>query len=275
MRQKAIIGYILPVIFYLLSSLQASAQCDRVNTAFKAGESLEYDLYFNWKFIWVKVGSANYKIRKDDYEDEKALRTDLLFKTNKRASALFRMNDTLISYATPTLRPLYFRKGAFEGKRYTVDEVWYSYKDTTNILKQRFLNHRGEIHDTIHISTECTYDMLSMLNLARSFDASEYKPGHRIYFPMATGKKVEEQILIYRGKEEFEANDDKTYRCLVFTLLDYDVKDEEKEMLRFYITDDANHLPIRIDFFLNFGSAKAFFVKGKGLKNPQTSIVKD
>ncbi len=272
-KRKNIIHYLLPVIFYLLSLPAAIAQCDHMNTAFSEGESLQYDLYFNWKFIWIKVGSANYDISKSRYNGEEVLRTDLLFRTNKRASKLFRMNDTLISYATPTLRPLYFRKGAFEGKRYTVDEVWYDYTEGQNNLKQRFLDHRGNIHNTTHTSADCNYDMLSILNVARSFDATHYKKGHRIRFPMATGKRVEEQTLIYRGKEEFEANDDKTYRCLVFTLLDYDVKDDEKEMLRFYITDDANHLPVRIDFFLKFGSAKAFYVKGKGLRNPQTSIV--
>ena len=64
-----------------------------------------------------------------------------------------------------------------------------------------------------------------------------------------------------------------TYRCLVFSLLDYESK-KEKELLRFYITDDLNHLPVRIDFYLRFGVAKAYYVNGKGLKNEQTSIVK-
>ena len=36
-------------------SLTAFAQCGIENTAFKSGESLTYDLYFNWKFIWMKV----------------------------------------------------------------------------------------------------------------------------------------------------------------------------------------------------------------------------
>lgn len=262
-------------VVMLLFAVVTKAQCDRVNTAFMPGESLTYDLYFNWKFIWIKAGSASYEISNSQYEGKEALRTDLLFQSNKRCSAVFPMKDTLISYMTPTLTPLYFRKGAFEGKRYTVDEVWYDYTDSLCNLKQKFLDKRGKIHNTTHSSAECNYDMLSILNVARSFDATSYKKGHRIRFPMATGKKVEEQILIYQGKEEFEANDDVTYRCLVFTLLDYEVKKKEKELLRFYITDDANHLPVRIDFFLKFGTAKAFYVSGKGLRNPQTSIVKE
>jgi hypothetical protein len=259
----------------MLIAVSAQAQCERDNTAFKAGESLTYDLYFNWKFIWVKAGTATYKISKSRYAGNDALRTDLLFQSNKRCSSVFPMKDTLVSYTTQELVPLYFRKGALEGKRYTVDEVWYSYSGGMCNLKQKFLDKRGKIHNTTHSSSECNYDMLSILNVARSFDASNYKKGHRIHFPMATGKKVEEQVLVYKGKEEFEANDGVTYRCLVFTLLDYEEKKKEKELLRFYITDDANHLPVRIDFFLKFGTAKAFYVSGKGLRNKQTSIIEE
>jgi hypothetical protein len=265
---------VLFAVALMLFSATAKAQCNRNNTAFKAGESLTYDLYFNWKFIWVKAGTATYDISSSTYKGKDALRTDLLFQSNKRCSSVFPMKDTLVSYMTPQLTPLYFRKGAFEGKRYTVDEVWYSYFNNKCYLRQKFLDKRGKIHNTTHSSDECNYDMLSILNVARSFDPSNYKKGDRILFPMATGKKVEEQILIYQGKEDFQANDDITYRCLVFTLLDYEEKKKEKELLRFYITDDANHLPVRIDFFLKFGTAKAYYVSGKGLRNEQTSIIK-
>ena len=78
---------------------------------------------------------------------------------------------------------------------------------------------------------------------------------------MATGKKVEEQTLVYRGKKEWKANDDKRYSCLVFSLLDYEEKNKEKELLRFYVTDDARHMPVRIDFYLKFGTAKAYLAK--------------
>ena len=74
--------------------------------------------------------------------------------------------------------------------------------------------------------------------------------------------------------ENFKANDKKTYRCLVFSLLDDKEKKKEKELLRFYITDDKNHLPVRIDFYLKFGSAKAFFLNGTGIRNPMEAVKK-
>ena len=90
---------------------------------------------------------------------------------------------------------------------------------------------------------------------------------------MATGRAVEKQTLIFRRKENYTAENGVTYRCLVFSLVEYDAKGKEKEVITFYITDDRNHLPVRLDMYLNFGSAKAFLTDIKGNKYPLTSIV--
>ena len=58
------------------------------------------------------------------------------------------------------------------------------------------------------------------------------------------------------------------------TLIDKYGLGKEKEIVRFFVTDDANHVPVRLDMFLRFGSAKAFLVGMKGVKGPITSIVK-
>ena len=39
-----------------------------------------------------------------------------------------------------------------------------------------------------------------------------------------------------------------------------------KEIARFYVTDDSNHIPIRLDMYLRFGSAKAYITQMKGNK---------
>ncbi len=114
--------------------------------------------------------------------------------------------------------------------------------------------------------------MLSILAQARSFDPNDYKVGDRIRFPMATGRKVEEQTLIYRGRKNIEANNDTTYRCLIFSLVEYK-KGKEKEVITFYVSDDRNHLPIRLDMFLHFGSAKAFLKSVRGNRYPMTAAV--
>lgn len=265
---------LLPLALLLLAAATGHAQCPRPNHAFRAGEKLVYDLYFNWHFVWVKAGTAHYSVQAATHRQQPALATHLLFQGSKRLNAVFPMQDTLESLATPQLVPLWFRKGATEGKRYTVDEVRYSYPRGRCHAELHHRNRHGQWSTHHHESDTCSYDMLSILNYARSLDPTTWRDGHRLHFPMATGKRVEPQTLILRGREQWKANDGVTYRCLVFTLLDYDVKDREKELLRFYVTDDPNHLPVRIDFYLRFGTAKAFLKHSSGVLNPQTSIVK-
>ena len=250
------------------------AQCTADNQAFSPGEDLSYKLYFNWKFIWVTVGTAHMNISQTTYQDKDMYRCHLITRGNKSADRLCVLRDTLVSIVDHELVPYYYRKGAMEGDRYTVDEAWYSYPDGKNHVKQRFKTHRNEIRQNDQKSSVCIYDMLSMMLRARSFDATDYKVGQKIHFPMADGGKVEEQTLIYRGKKKFKMEDSKTkYRCLVFSFVEYE-DGKEKEVVTFYITDDKNHLPVRLDMFLRFGSAKAFLTEAKGVRNPQTSIIK-
>ncbi len=262
------------VLYFLLGMTSAHAQCPMVNTAFNPGEELNYQLYFNWKFIWIKAGTANLSIQQSKYDGRDAYRCHLITRGSKRTDKFFMMRDTLVSYITPQLEPLYYRKGALEGKRYNVDEVWYSYPGGGKVqLKQRFINWEGNVRNHDYSSTECVFDMVSMLMRARSFDPASYKDGQRIRFKMADGDNVSEQTLIYRGRKKFKMEDTGvTYRCLVFSFVER-VGKKDKEVVTFYITDDMNHMPVRLDLFLNFGTAKAFLCNHTPLRNPQTSII--
>lgn len=70
-----------------------------------------------------------------------------------------------------------------------------------------------------------------------------------------------------------KADNGHKYRCLQLSYMEKE-NGKYKEIVRFYVTDDANHVPVRLDMFLRFGSAKAFLVGMKGVKGPITSIVK-
>lgn len=266
---------LLAIVLLALCCGTAAPQCPATNTAFDAGEDLHYQLYFNWKFIWMKAGTANLNISQATHNGQPAYRCHLITRGNARTDKFFMMRDTLVSYVSHDLLPLYYRKGALEGKRYYVDELWYSYPANGGVtLDQRFVSHRGEVSVKQEHTTECPYDMCSMLLRARSFDPKDYKEGQRITFPMADGHKVRQATLIYRGRETFKMdNTGDTYRCLVFSFVDIEGR-KEKEVVTFYVTDDLNHMPVRLDLYLRFGTAKAFLRQATGLRNPQTALIK-
>lgn len=263
---------VISIFLFLFISVCAKAQCGALNDAIKPGEELSYELKFNWKFIWIDAGWAKMTVNTTNYNGRTCLKTDLESFTNKRIDMFFRMRDTLTCITSEELVPLYFRKGAAEGKRYSVDDVKFSYRNGKCFVDQsRKVN--GNIRKNFQESQVCVYDMLSILLQARSYDASDYKVGDKILFSMATGKNIEKQTLIYRGKEIYKSGNNLKYRCLVFSLVEY-VKGKEKEVITFYVTDDRNHLPVRLDMYLNFGSAKAFLKEIKGNKYPLDCLVK-
>ncbi|WP_394708175.1 DUF3108 domain-containing protein [uncultured Bacteroides sp.] len=265
------------VSFFLLLTLigmspDIHAQCESQNDAFQSGEHVMYDLYFNWKFIWTKAGLASLTTNSIHYGSKPAYRVNLLAFGSKTADFFFKMRDTLTCIIGDRMQPYYFRKGAEEGGKYTVDEVSFSYRNGMSYAKQKRIKNNGKPKLSSVEDSRCMYDMLSILAQARSFDPTDYKVGQHIKFQMATGLKIEEQTLIYRGKQITEVQNDAKYRTLVFSLVEYK-KGKEKEVITFYITDDKNHLPVRLDLFLNFGSAKAFLKSVRNNKHPLTSIV--
>lgn len=273
-------NYLLVLLFacvlFTTVSIPAKAQCEADNVAFKSGEHVMYDLFFNWKFIWYKAGIASLTTNETRYDGKPAWRLNLLALSNKQADRFFKMRDTLTSTISEHLQPLAFRKASEEGKRFTIDEAKFTYRDGACYINQKRtrVDRGGETYLSEQSDSRCIHDMLSILAQARSFNPEDYVVGQKITFPMATGRAVEEQTLIYRGKETFKAENKVTYRCLVFSLVEY--KDgKEKEVITFYITDDWNHLPVRLDMYLNFGSAKAFLKTVRGNRHPLSSIVKD
>lgn len=266
---------LISLLFVLCAALGASAQCPAQNTAFQAGERLDYELYFNWKFVWLHAGRASLVTKSTKWQGAEAYDSRLLTSTSGRVDKHFCMRDTLHSIVSPQLVPYYYKKAANEGGKYYVDQVWYTYQGGQTHLRQQYLNRRGETSHYSAVRTDCVYDMLSMMLRARSFRAEDFTVGQKIQLPMADGHKVEDITLIYRGKKNFKMRGEgTTYRCLIFSFVEYEKK-KEKEIITFYISDDDNHMPVRLDLFLKFGTAKAYLSRAEGLRNECTSVVKD
>lgn len=249
-------------------------QCEVANIAFKEGESVRYDLYFDWGIIWKKVGYATFSTEKTIYEGQPAYDIRLMAVGSKEADMLFKLRDSLQVYMTERLEPLYYKKAAEEGSHYSVDEAWY--KRENGVSKVHQLRTRPGVADFTPIESDtedsrCIYDMLSIIARARNFSAEHFMQGHQTILPLATGRKVEEETLICLGDNIIKAKDGKKYACKGFSLYAFDKDGDKKEILRFYITDDANRLPVRIDFYLKIGSAKAYLKEVKGNAHPLTS----
>ena len=181
--------YICLFLFAIVCGLQAQAQCSSKNTAFGSGETLIYDLYFNWKFVWIKAGTASMNITRTTYNGQPAYKSYLITRGSKRADDIFKMRDTLTAYTTLDLVPQYYKKGSFEGKTYRKEEVWYSYPNGKCKVKMRYQRDKNPATTDTYTSPYCAFDMISMLMRARSFCPTSWKVGLRIRCIMRRAKR--------------------------------------------------------------------------------------
>ena len=270
---KRLFAYII-IALLGLTTAAAQSQCGIENHAFQNGELLNYNLYFNWKFVWVKVGSATMQTTTTKYEGQDAFRASLITRGNNKLDGVFTMRDTLLSFCrTSDLAPLYYRKGAKEGKRYYVDELWYTYPNNTCKLRMHRINAHGEEQWKDAQYKDCIYDMMSIFLRARNFSADGMKEGDKIPMPISDAKRLSNSWLQFRGHETFKIDETKEkFRCLVFSFYERE-NGKNRELIRFYITNDKNHIPVRLDMNLNFGTAKAYLKSYKGVRSEMTSKV--
>lgn len=269
--RKQLISSILLAITAVIAANAQTAETQQTQKGVRSGEFVSYNLYYNWQFVWIKAGSASMYTVKSNYRGQQAYRTSLITRGSDRADQYFVMRDTLLCYYTldnPTdsndpLRPLYYRKGAREGKRYYVDEVFYSYPSAKGVhvdLHQQTSKgaHEYRKKDFDHR----VYDMLCMFQRARYFDPSGWQTGHTISFDMADGHKVETARIKFRGRTNVKADNGKTYKCLKLSYLENE-NGKWQEIVTFFVTDDQRHLPVRLDMNLRVGTAKAFLIDDK------------
>lgn len=247
------------VLFILLLtiSLLIPSQADALSRAFNDREVITYQLYFNWKFVWIKAGTATMTTQPSTYKGKNVFRTSLVTQTSRKIDRFFVMRDTITSFCDLDLSPLYYRKGAREGKRYYVDEVWYTNSGNKTLATMRHLAADGEVTAEKHTYDRNVSDMINSFMRIRSMDVSSWKKGHSETVYIAGGSKLTTARLVFNGRKTIKGDDNKKYPCLVIS---YNEKENGKwkEIVKFYVTDDYRHIPIRLDLNLRFGTAKAF-----------------
>ena len=252
---------ILTILLLAAITGGALAQCPAREGLLIDGEEVRYELFFNWKFIWIKAGEATLTTRLTTYQGQPAYESTLLAGTNQRADFIFRLRDTIRTVVTPEIVPLHFVKRCDEGKEMVYDRAWFDYSDGVCTARQTKVYSDGRVRETSYDDSRCIYDMVSLLLYSRSFDTDTLGIGQRLQYPMVTGVRVEEQNLVFLGKKDVETLSGTIYRCKVFSLLTKRNNREgvpvDHEVAQFYITDDERQQPLQIDLELKFGVAKA------------------
>jgi hypothetical protein len=120
---------------------------------------------------------------------------------------------------------------------------------------------------------QCTQDVLSAIYFARNIDYNKYQPGDKIPFSMFLDDKVYSLYIKYLGKEQVKTKMGVYNAIKIAPLLIEGTMFSGGEKMTIWVSDDKNHLPLRINSPILVGSIKVDLMEYSNIRNPFDGIV--
>lgn len=259
--------YKIAALLVLFASTTAKAQddfCGIKNISFRSGEKVVYKVYYNMGMIWAGAGTATFTTKLTNYKGKPVYYVKGIGKTYSSYEWFYKVYDVYESYIdTATLMPIKFLRDVDEG----------GFKFTNNVT---FNHERNQAISTngVYDIPNCVQDVLSTIYYARNIDYDKYKPGDKIRFNMFLDDQVYPLYIRYMGKGTIKTKFG-TYKAIrIKPLLIEGTMFKGGEKMEVWVTDDKNHLPVRIDSPILIGSVKVDMMSHENLRYPLSSKIK-
>lgn len=250
-----IVRYSFAAIFMLCGAIQVSwAQYGRskgLETMIGKGK-IEYSMSVGP----IKAGQATLSVSETTWNGQPAYRIEMVAATNKTASKIYYMNDTLRSTVLAGLNTVDYWKHSHE-ENYEAIERATVQDGGIRLVKNRIS--KGTVQENTVKTNAPVHDMLSILMSARTIDTSKLSKGQRKDYQIIDGTQIIPVALEYQGREKIKAAGRST-ECNVFAVIRTKVengKSRQSELMKIYFGADADALPVGIDISLGLGAAKA------------------
>ena len=261
MKMKA---FLILVLLTATITVQAQNEfCNSRNTAFAEGEQLYFKVWYNMGRIWVGAGEANFTVSAEQAGGKKMYHITGDGKTLKSYEWFYKVRDRYESWVdAATMMPQKFVRNVNEG----------GFKIYNNVVFNQGIGQAVSTTGVFQVP-RCVQDVLSTIYYARNIDYNNYKPGAKIPFSMFLDDKVYSLYIRYLGKEQIETRYGTFNTIKIAPLLIEGSIFKGGEKMIVWVSDDANHLPVRIDSPILVGSIKVDLMGYDKLRNAATSLV--
>lgn len=254
------------LLLLVLFGVSAKAQTDfcRIkNTSFKNGERLMFKVYYNMSPLWIHAGNAQFTVTSEKLENKEVFHITGIGKTVKSYDWFFKVTDKYESILDQeTLLPHRFIRNVNEGGFKIYNYVNFNH----SIGKAVSTNGTFEV-------PHCVQDVLSAIYYARNIDYNKHKAGDKIPFSMFLDDKVYELYIRYVGKEVIETKYGKFKAIKIMPLLIEGTIFKGGEKMAVWVSDDDNHIPLRVDSPILVGSIKVDMMDYENLMNPFSALI--
>ncbi|MEO6884339.1 MAG: DUF3108 domain-containing protein [Bacteroidia bacterium] len=242
----------------MLPTVKAQELRNENVSAFKRGEILNYRIHYG--FIDAATASIEVKNENTLIGGRNTFHIVGIGVSNTNFDWFFKVRDRYETYIDEkALVPWLFIRRVNEGG-YIINQnmVFNQLKHTVN-SNGKTLNVPPNIQD-----------MISSFYYARCFDFSKAKKGDLFDVPSFVDDKLFNLQIKFLKRETITTTFGKI-KCLVFVpVLQTGRIFKHEEDMKVWITDDANHIPIRAEADILFGSLKMDLQSYSGLANPIT-----
>nr|WP_294904055.1 DUF3108 domain-containing protein [uncultured Lacibacter sp.] len=255
---------VLLLSFTVQPSTATEEFCGNIrNSAWHAGESINYHVYYTLAGIYVYGGEANFNIYSERYNGKPVYHLVGDGKTTSFFDGFFKVRDKYESYIdTATLQPYKFVRNILEGDFKKFETVSFNQQSNT-------ATSQGGTFKT----PECVQDVLSAIYYSRNIDFNKYKVGDRIPFNMFIDDKTYGLYVRYLGKEKIKTKYGKFNAIKFKPLLIEGTIFQGGEKMTVWVSDDANRIPVRIESPISVGSVKVDMMGYKNTRHKLTGLI--
>lgn len=253
-------------IITLSTTVSAQNQdfCGLKNTSFQEGEQITYIVYYNVAGIYVNAGSAVFTSSLERMNSRMVYHVTGDGKTNPSYDFLFKVRDKYESFIdTATMEPLKFLRNVDEGGYKKYENV------TFNSVANTAVTTKG-----VYQVPDCIQDVLSAVYYARNIDFAKYQVNDKIPFKMFLDNEVYDMYIRYMGKETVKTKYGKFKAIKFKPLLVKGTIFEGGEKMTVWVTDDGNHIPVRIESPISVGTIKVDMMGNRNLRYPLSSLLR-
>ncbi|MEI6885857.1 MAG: DUF3108 domain-containing protein [Bacteroidota bacterium] len=273
MHVKRLIRFLFLLV--TLCPLLLKAQCYQGNTAFGDGEVITYTVHYNWGPVWVNAGQVDFKAKLEKKGDRQLWHLTSSGKTFASYDMLFKVRDYYETWLDPeTFQSAGFKRLIYEGGYQLVNTLTFNQKDG-KIYSSTKSNNNPVRSDTIKIQP-CSFDMLAAVYFTRTLDFSNMPMYQKTQVSVIIDDRMYCIWVRPMAREVVENNDGKRYNCIKISakMVEGTIFKGDEDVL-VWITADKNQIPVYIEAKILVGTIKAYLQEAKGLRNPQTAILKE
>ena len=237
--------------------------CGIRNYCFQDGESISFTVFYSVIGLYVNAGSATFTTSVEKLNNKTVYHVVANGSSNPSYDWIFKVRDRYESYFdTANLQPMKFIRNVDEGGYKTIENVTFNLQANTAITTKGVFK-----------VPNCVQDVLSAIYYARNIDFNKYKVDDKIPFDMFLDNQVYSLYMRYLGKEVVKTKYGK-FRTIKFSpLLVKGTIFAGGEKMAVWVSDDANHLPLRIESPITVGSVKVDMMQYKNLRYPLSSMI--